>query len=208
MQHLDGNIDDPSSPSSSHTCKYCEDLLLDFSDRDPVLVLQPLHKLMEKWPSDWFKDIPSWILPKNPAWDVPKPGQSRTQSFKKRIRTLLKSKSKPVDRSNPQAVAKDQSFEEKRHNPILNYVFFDLSLSQFLERTERGCLFFDALKNGILVEWRKINDDGRFILAAENMVDGVTFGIPQFDYRRFAAGVNLVPLMTFKWMAPKGQYLV
>jgi hypothetical protein len=178
--------------------------LLNFGDRDPTIVLRPLHKLMDKWPSDWFDGIPSWIIPMDARERLPKLGRRRTQAFKKSILDLFASNTSRINQVFQQSIGNAPSLAETSKYSISNFVFFDLDLSQFLKRVEHGCLFFQALESSNLAEWRKINDGRRFILAAEDMIDRVIFGIPEFDYRRFTTGVNLAPVRTFKWIVPQG----
>jgi hypothetical protein len=188
-----------------HSCRFCHDLVLDFGDRQPSDVLRPLHKVMQSWPSEWQQEAPSWILPSSLRHSLQK-----RRTFVERLKQgVFRSLGPDINHMNDmyqEELAKDQRLKEKAKQSISDLVFFDLNLFQLHRRAKQGCLFAQALQKSLTVESSLNHGETRIILAAKSMIESVTFGVPQFNYRLFASGMDIAPFLKFNWIVPNGEY--
>jgi hypothetical protein len=190
-----------------HSCKHCQELFLNFSSREPWDALQPLHKHLEKWPNEWYQEVPHWILPRQ----VLKPIKSTPARRLKGVFESFTRRPKHFNQRYQQVLMTDDNLKRRAQSALRLVILFDLDRKECVQRAEKGCLFFSKLlRESLRVMAPRQRDFSSldFILAASNRWDGLVFGIPNFNSRSFAYGMDIDPLMTFTMLAPHGWYFL
>jgi hypothetical protein len=194
-----------------HSCKRCQQILVDLSKQPVSNRLKPLHKRIEAWPAKAKRDVPTSFfgshelastLTGEPSFVKPfNIGPIKVGRENARRLLVLYEKAAWVATGCPsinqrvtRAFSKDAREAKQAEWQLWAIACYSISRKQLDEGAASGCLFFQALAQGILGSLADAPlQDPEFVLACKILTnDEIEFGLVKFRTR--PRGIDTSPL--------------